>query len=167
MLTNLKFKKYYYQEREFIRSTIYWMVRSDITDDLVQETFIKAWNNFDNFNKKSSFRTWIYRIAMNTTYDYLRKKKIDSSIGDKQISADYQDPKNSEQKMIMKDLIDFAMGELDENSKEVFILFYKMEYTISDIAKLLGIPEGTVKSRLHSSKEKFQRILEKHGVTNE
>ena len=70
----LLFKEQYLKEKSFVRSSIYWMVNSSDVDDLVQETFLKAWKCFKKFEAKSSFRTWVYRIAMNITYDYLKKK---------------------------------------------------------------------------------------------
>jgi RNA polymerase sigma-70 factor (ECF subfamily) len=72
----LMFKEQYVKERDFVRSSIYWMVKSSDVDDLVLETFLKAWRSFKHFEAKSSFKTWIYRIAMNTTYDYLKKSKV-------------------------------------------------------------------------------------------
>ena len=155
----LEFKQQYMQTRDFIRGSIYWMVRSDATDDLVQETYVKAWKNYENFRKNSSFKTWIYRIAMNVTYDYLRKSNtmtIDSN-SDKIHVSDTNE---------VKDLITQGLSLLSEVQREVFILFYKYEYTTMEISALLDIPEGTVKSRLSHSRSIFQKFLETNGVKN-
>jgi RNA polymerase sigma-70 factor (ECF subfamily) len=138
------------------------MVRSHYTDDLVQETFIKAWSNFDRFNNKSSFRTWIYRITMNTVYDHLRKQKSLKEVSSE--NQEHADSVDGEEKLLLKDIIDKGMMDLNENAREVFILFYKLEYTISEISSLIGIPAGTVKSRLHKAREDFEKILKKHGA---
>ena len=157
MIKSYRFKKYYQAHQEFVRVTIYWMVRSEVANDLVQETFIKAWKNFDNFNHKSSFKTWIYRIAMNTTYDYLRGVK--ESTTEVEMTSD-----SFEDGLELKDLLDYALSQIDLNSREVFVLYFKLEYSIKEIGEILGIPEGTVKSRLFKAREKIGQILKENGV---
>ena len=162
MIKLLSFKKLYYQQRAFVRSSIYWMVRSDSVDDLVQDTFVKAWDKFDSFDQRSSFKTWIYRIAMNTTYDYLRKNKLES-----QKAKDYSTPEFGDDGIINKDLISYGLKQLDENLREVFILYYKLDYSILEIAEVVSIPQGTVKSRLFRAREIFQKVLKENGVEDE
>lgn len=147
------------ENAEFIRTSIYWMVRNQNIDDIVQDTFLKAWKKFDSFNRKSSFRTWLYRIAMNTTYDYLRKNKnyLESEVSS-EISGD-----NNE----LKDLISKALHSLNLKHREAFILFYKFEYSQKEVAETLSISEGTAKSRIHYAKEKFTTFLKNNGVENE
>ena len=155
------FKEYFEQTNDFVRSSIYWMVRSSDVEDLVQESYLKAWKSFRLFDQKSSFKTWIYRIAMNTTYDYLRKSKevnsqetIDSSSG---ISDDLSD----------KDLVTKSLMELSIKHREVFILFYKFDYKIDEIADTLSVPSGTVKSRLNKARDVFKNAIAIHGDGHE
>ncbi len=150
------FHKIYLEHRDFIRSSIYWMVRSEVVDDLVQETFLKAWRGFEHFDKNSSVRTWLYRIGMNTTYDYLRKVNREQKI----------EPNEEEDNSSIEidDLITKGVKQLSEKQREVFILFYRLEYTQKEIAYLINAPEGTVKSRIFHAKEKFVKFLKKNGV---
>ena len=137
------------------------MVRSEVVDDLVQETFIKAWRSYSEFGYKANFRTWIYRIAMNTTVDYLRKKKevLDNS--------EERHASLSQDVVELKDLIDKGLKLLEIKIREPFILFYKFNYTALEISNLMEIPEGTVKSRLFKAKGIFQSYLEQNGVNYE
>ncbi|WP_290733373.1 RNA polymerase sigma factor [Halobacteriovorax sp. JY17] len=153
------FNKLYIDHAEFIRSSIYWMVRDQNIDDIVQDSFLKAWKSFDQFNNKSNFRTWLYRIAMNTTYDYLRKNKIrvESEV---ETQAPYEDK-------ALKDLISQGILSLNLKHREAFILFYKFEYGQKEIAEILSISEGTAKSRIYYAKEKFTLFLKNNGVENE
>jgi len=152
------FNQIYLENQEFIRTTIYWMVRNQNIDDIVQETFLKAWNKLDTFNNKSSYKTWLYRIAMNTTYDSLKKHKEQSS---DEIEASINTDNT------LKDLITKGLLKLKAKHREVFILYYKLEYTNTEIAKLLGISEGTVKSRVHYAKEDFTKFLKENGVDHD
>ncbi|PIP88914.1 MAG: hypothetical protein COW01_04990 [Bdellovibrionales bacterium CG12_big_fil_rev_8_21_14_0_65_38_15] len=154
------FQVYYEETKDFVRASIYWMIRSHHVDDLVQETYLKAWKSFKSFESKASFKTWIYRIAMNVTYDFLRKKTNDLNIDD------YQLVDTSKDDLTNEDLISKALLKLNENQREVFILFYKFGYTTIEIAELIEIKEGTVKSRLHYAKESFVEFVKEDGVQN-
>jgi RNA polymerase sigma-70 factor (ECF subfamily) len=147
----------YVENAGFIRTSIYWMIRNDHVDDLVQETFIKAWNARMNFKGQSSQRTWLYRIAINCTYDYLRKEKIRQTDQFNESDVTSRDDNSLEK----KDLIDKALFVLTIEQREVFIQFYKMGLSLKDIAELQDIPVGTVKSRLHSARTSFSEFIEK------
>lgn len=155
-----QYKVHYQENNEFLRAAIYWMVRREIADELVQEAFVKGWKSFGKFKKEASFRTWIYRIAMNTTYDYLRKHG-------KQIEVEYEELAVEKKQEGLKDLISKALMKLNLKQREVFILYYKLEYTSKEISDLLDISEGTVKSRLHHAREIFKDFLKENGVDHE
>lgn len=155
-----RFNALYKEHNEFIRKSIYWMIRSDSIDDIVQETFCKAWKSRSSFDNKSSYRTWIYRIAMNCCYDFINKEKKSTDINTEmeEISLD----QNSN-----KDLISKGLNLLKPKSREIFILFYKFGYTQDEIADLTEIKVGTVKSQIHYAKKEFTDYLKENGVTDE
>jgi RNA polymerase sigma-70 factor (ECF subfamily) len=126
------------------------MVRSEVVDDIVQETFFKAWKARKSFKKDSNFKTWIYRIAMNSTYDNLNKMSRDNDYKSS-LYIENETSINSDD----KDLINKGLLALSVKHREVFILYYKMGYSLREISGLVGISEGTVKSRLHYAKDKF------------
>ncbi|MEE3080471.1 MAG: RNA polymerase sigma factor [Bdellovibrionota bacterium] len=160
-----RFQTHYNETKDFVRTIIYWIVRSEVTEDLIQETYLKAWQRFDSFEERSSFKTWVYTIARNTAFDYLRKSKTDLSLmkfGQEELAESIVN--NDETR---KDLITKGLSLLDDNGREVFILYFKLGLTQAEISELLKIPQGTVKSRLHTAKNKFKDFLKENGVDHE
>lgn len=154
-----EFNRKYKEHNDFIRKSIYWMTRSEDIDDLVQETFLRAWKNRLNFQKKSSYKTWLYKIAMNTCYDYKRKAgKVIELEEQLNLKDDH---------LLLKDLISKGLERLKRNDREVFILFYKLGHTKEEISKLTGLKLGTIKSKIHYSKKEFVLFLQENGVHNE
>jgi RNA polymerase sigma-70 factor (ECF subfamily) len=154
----MDFKREYDLHHAYVRSLIYWMVRSDVVDDLVQETFLKAWRGYSKFSGDSSFKTWIHKIAINSVYDFSRKNakpvmRLQVEHVDSEIST--------------KDFISKALLSMDLKFRELLVLCYKFEYTNKEVAILLGLKEGTVKSSLHSAKKEFTYFCSQEGVFDE
>ncbi len=121
-------------------------------EDLTQQTFLKVWASFDNFAGRSSFYTWLYRIAHNTLIDWQRsntaraqsrrdewwKECVDHNPGPFANVAEYQLAQRLYQ----------AVEQLDEDKKHVVHLRYYQGLSIRETAKVLGIATSTVKYRL-------------------
>jgi len=153
----MEFKTLYEDHQQYVRNVIYWMIRSDDVDDLVQDTFVKAWKSFNKFKGESTFKTWIHRIAINSVYDYSRKNA-------RPVMSFNQPTQSDSEAESTKDFISKALLSLDLKYRELLILSYKFEYTNKEIADLLDLNEGTVKSRLHNAKKEFAAFYEKEGV---
>jgi RNA polymerase sigma-70 factor (ECF subfamily) len=139
------------------------MCLSSDVDDLVQECFIKVWKGLADFRGDASIKTWVTRIAINTAHDYFRRKgrdpqteELDESIEAQSISATDD-----------KDVVKKALECLSVPHREVLILNILEEHTIEEISELLGVPAGTIKSRLFHAREQMKQILEKNGVRYE
>lgn len=155
------FHNYYLETSGFVRSVIRQLINNEsIVDELVQETYVRAWKSYKKFNHDSTFKTWIYRIATNITYDYFNKQKKLKIEKD-----DFNKNQNSDSEKI--DIINKGLLKLSLEQLEVFILFYKYDYTISEISKELKTAEGTVKSRLYYSREIFVKYLKENGIEHE
>ena len=135
--------------------------------DVSQEAFIKAFKNFSSYDESSAFSTWIYRIAVNTAIDHVRKKKRENNVSLEDYITDEkgENHKSSvEEKIVsderMSDIIK-ALNALDEDFKTVVVLrdIEGMEY--SQISEIIGCPEGTVKSRLSRARGKLRQIINK------
>ena len=159
----IEFKQHYIENCSFVRTVVYWIVRSDDVDDIIQETFVKAWKKYKTFKNKSSFKTWIYKIAKNTAYDFLKKNRKYNEL--KELREEALETKNDINQNLSS-LITEGLGELSPKHKEIFILFYKLSYTSKEISKLLKISEGTVKSRLFYARDIFKNYLKQQGVYN-
>ena len=133
---------------------------SELSDDLAQETFIKAYTGLASFKNLAGFSTWLYRIAYNIFYDYLRNRKetddLNSAAVDSQCST--RQPDIGQQMDIYS-----ALSILKEAERTCITLFYMEDLSIEKIAAITGIPTGTVKSHLSRAKDKMANYLKKNG----
>jgi RNA polymerase sigma-70 factor (ECF subfamily) len=159
-----------YQTRVY--GMVFGMLRNrEDARDVTQEAFVKAYRSLDSFRLESSFYTWIYRIAMNLAIDFTRKRKrrettsYDEAIGargeDGAIAeAHHEDgpARQLERKRLFSKIMD-AMQELPEDQREVILLRELEGLQYKEIADVMGIPEGTVMSRLFYARKKLQKLL--------
>lgn len=129
-----------------------------LSDDLAQDTFIKAWRNIGSFRAMSSFQTWLMRIAYNVFYDYVRSRKTTSDIDN---VAEPMTNGNSNPSLQM-DLY-HALSLLKPNERTCITLQLVDGYKIDQIAKITDMKEGTVKSILFRGKEKLTKYLKQNG----
>jgi RNA polymerase sigma-70 factor (ECF subfamily) len=135
-----------------------------LSDDLAQEAFIKAYLNINAFKGISGFSTWLYRIAYNVFYDSVRAQKHYADINEAEIdSQHHQSNEFSAEKMdIYK-----AIGQLRKEEQTAILLFYMEDQTHPEIAKIMNIPLGTVKTYILKGKEKLSTYLIQAGYGNE
>lgn len=134
---------------------------ADLSDDLAQDTFIKAYTNLASFGSLSSFSTWLYRIAYNVFYDYLRSHKEEVvGLETTQVDALY----HTSQRDLGQHLdLYHALSTLKEIERTCITLFYLQDLSIEKIAGITGCPAGTVKSHLSRGKEKMAAYLKQNG----
>jgi RNA polymerase sigma-70 factor, ECF subfamily len=127
------------------------------TEDIVQETFVKAWKKLKNFDQGKNFKVWFFAIAKNTAIDHLRKKQpisfaeFENDEGKNWIEETFEDsaplpPELFERKQLKKEL-ETAMAKLSPKSRMAVILHYRDHLTFNEIGEVLGEPLHTVKSR--------------------
>lgn len=131
---------------------------ASLSDDLAQDTFIKAWRNIGSFRAISSFQTWLMRIAYNVFYDYVRSRKTTSDIDN---VAEPMTNGNSNPSLQM-DLY-HALSLLKPDERTCITLQLVDGYKIDQIAKITNMKEGTVKSILFRGKEKLTKYLKQNG----
>ncbi len=133
---------------------------SELSDDLAQDTFIKAYTNLASFKNLSSFSTWLYRIAYNVFYDYLRTRKETDCLETRQVDAQCSTLQNNIGRRMD---IYRALSMLKEMERTCITLFYMEDQSIEKIAGITGCPAGTVKSHLSRAKEKMATYLKQNG----
>lgn len=148
---------------------LYWKIRSivlthDDADDVLQNTFLKAWKNLPTFEGRSRLSTWLYRIAINEALDFLRRQKAttlasadaDLSIANQLMADDYFDGDRSQA------LLQQAIAMLPDVQRTVFTLRYYDEMKYSEMSELLGTSEGSLKASYHVAVQKVTDYLKRN-----
>lgn len=130
---------------------------SQLSDDLAQDTFIKAYTNIASFKGLASFQTWIMRIAYNVFYDYTRRHRITEDV-----DVVPQRSSSGAQTALQMDIY-AALALLKPDERSCITLQLIEGYDIAGIAKITGMKEGTVKSHLSRGKEKLATYLRQNG----
>jgi RNA polymerase sigma-70 factor (ECF subfamily) len=130
-----------------------------LSDDLAQETFIKAYVNITKFRGMSSFSTWLMRIAYNVFYDDVRSRKQTEDIDTS--SAVRQSSKSGDSNLKMD--IHAALALLKPDERSCVTLQLIDGYPVDQISKITGINENTVKSHLKRGKDKLANYLKENG----
>lgn len=149
---------------------LYWQIRRlvlshDDANDILQNTFIKAWTNIDYFRGDAKMSTWLYRIAFNESLTFLNKQRANSqlSIDDtdtevlNKLESDPYFDGDETQKIFIE-----AIKRLPEKQQMVFNLKYFKEMKYEEIAEILGTSIGGLKASYHHAVKKIETFLEKH-----
>jgi RNA polymerase sigma-70 factor (ECF subfamily) len=142
-------------------------------NDVVMNTYLKAWQAIPKFKFRSSLKTWLYRIAYNCTLDHLKgtnrrdQRFVTGLDEEKPILDKMPDPKaeNPETLISRKDNIELVRSCLEELSEEyriTLLLRYSDDMNYTEIAAATGVKVGTVMSRLFNGKKKLKAILKKY-----
>lgn len=164
-------KKY----RERLYSVVYNMTSNrEDTSDLTQEVFVKAFRSIHKFQMKSSFFTWIYRIAINTTTNFLKKNRARrffsfDLMDEEGFSDEFRDEVSSHdtasRQSFLKELqekLNEALQMLSIKHRTVVILHEIEGLPLTEIATIIRSSEGTVRSRLHYAKKELQQHLKEY-----
>ncbi|WP_019119622.1 sigma-70 family RNA polymerase sigma factor [Brevibacillus massiliensis] len=143
-----------------------------IAEDITQEVFISAYRHLETFRGESSYKTWLYRIAINETKKYLRSwsfRKIFSTIKTKdEKPVETADQINLETIVMTKqdkaEIAEIVMS-MSPQYRQVITLFYYEDLTIKETAHALGVSEETVRTKLHRARKQFKKRAEKEGIT--
>jgi len=131
----------------------------DDADDATQEVFIEAYKSLKSFQGRSKFYTWLYRVALNTCHQQVRRAKSRQrtlSAFAEELRQNYNEnnvetPEHIALKHERSSLVQEAIGKLPAKQREVVLLFYMHNLKYREIAEILDCSEGTVASRLHTA----------------
>ncbi|QGU95891.1 RNA polymerase sigma factor SigY [Clostridium bovifaecis] len=135
----------------------------DLSQDIVQETLLKAAMNIKKFNPKAKFSTWLITIGTNVYRDMLRKNKQVIPIDDAMIAEGNSVEDEVISKIEYKEILNI-LQKMSYEKRSVFILKHYYSYKYEEIAEILGCPIGTVRSRLHNCIRDIIRELERRGI---
>lgn len=148
---------------------LYWTIRRivlnhDDANDVLQNVFVKVWGNMGDFQNRAKLSTWIYRIAVNESLDFLRRKRNVASldIGDnagvaaRLMADDYFDGDRAQA------LLQEAVATLPDVQRVVFNLRYYDEMKYSDMSQMLDTSEGALKASYHIAVKKVAAFMKEH-----
>jgi RNA polymerase sigma-W factor len=150
---------------------IYQMIKNrEETEDLVQETFMKAFHALRKYNEQYAFSTWLYKIAYNSCIDTLRKRKLKTMPLDRPIQhsdgesvQELRDDSTSPERHYLaaekQGFIQEAIDSLPEIYREVIRLRHQEERSYEEISDMLNLPIGTVKARIFRAREVLKKKL--------
>ncbi len=130
--------------------------------DILQETMLSVWNGLKGFDSRSSLKTWVIGITRRKIADYYRLyyKGTPAQLSEFEnilSSKDEYDHINS------RNDVESAMNVLDNTEKEIVFLAFNVQLTYTEISEIMGIPTGTIKSKMSGIKAKLRKQLEKEG----
>ena len=127
---------------------------ADVADDLTQQTFAQAWRSLDSFQGRASLATWLHKIAYHEYAHWLRSRHDHLPI---EAALNIQDLR--EARGLDSILISRALSFLTTELREPFSLYYFQEFSIAEVAELLELPDGTVKSRLYAARQRMRELI--------
>ena len=153
---------------EHYSSQLYWQIRRMVIDhddanDVLQNTFLKAWTSIDNFRGDAKLSTWLYKIAINESITFINKKKVQNNISlddddsflVNNLEADrYFDGDEAQAKLQR------AIATLPEKQRLVFNMRYYDEMKYEDMSEILGTSVGALKASFHHALKKIETFFE-------
>jgi len=152
---------------EHYSSPLYWQIRRmvvdhDDTNDVLQNTFMKAWTSIDNFRGDAKLSTWLYKIAINESITFINKKKAlnqlsidddDSFLVNSLESDEWFDGDEAQVKLQR------AIAQLPHKQRLVFNMRYYDEMKYEDMSEILGTSEGALKASYHHAVKKIEQFF--------
>ena len=142
----------------------------EAAEDCGQETMIRIWRSLESYRGDCALESWVYRIAANCCMDWLRKKKRDKSVSMEPLQEQGFDPADpspgTEDQVVAEDehrRLREAITQLPDEQREALILTQLEKIPYEEAAQMLGVSEGTVKSRVNRAKARLKEILSAEG----
>ncbi len=138
--------------------------------DLAQEAFVRVWKSLPSFQFSAQFSTWLYRLTTNICIDFLRAQKkhrqISLTIAEEE-QWDLEDPSPQPEDLVLaqdaRETLTRAMDSLDPEERQILLLRSVNDCSYQQIGDIMGLREGTVKSRLSRAREQLRKKLSKSG----
>jgi RNA polymerase sigma-70 factor (ECF subfamily) len=140
-----------------------------VAEDLISEVFHDVWRQADRFNGESAVSTWLLAIARFKAFTALRRRTEDQ-LDEAQAAGieDHSDgPETTLHKKVNGEILQRLLTELSPEHRTIIDLVYYHEKSVHDVAKIVGIPENTVKTRMFYARRRLAELLATHGIDRE
>lgn len=147
---------------DYLKRTAYLMLKDEgLAEDMTQETFISYYKQ-NEFRRRSTPKTYLYRIMMNHIKMYLRKHK--NTVVERDLSIHKDEAFTFEARAVVQMDLEWALNELKDKYKVPLILHYYSDFTIKEISEVLNCTESGVKMRLKRCRDQLKKILGKEAT---
>ena len=147
---------------EIFRMCYLYLKDYQLAEDATQETFIKAMRSYEAFENRSSEKTWLIRIAINSCKNIMRTSWFRIRRNTLR-SHQEKESKNPIEELVEKNTISSAIMKLKLEDRKMIILYYYQELSLKDIASIMGISTNTANQRLSRARKKLKMILEDYN----
>ena len=139
----------------------------EAAEDVTQEVFIKVWRALPRYDGRASMSTWIYTIARNASLSALRARRPHSSFSDPGVieAVEATNPVPSADLSVDRAAVRRVVDQLPTKQRQVVMLFYMEEQSYDEVAAMLAMPVGTVKTLLHRARSRLSAALGAMGET--
>lgn len=136
-----------------------------LAEEVLQDVMLAVWRNAAHFRGESKVLTWMLTIARNRAINALRKRQVDQTPLDDvfELSSTDTGPQETVERHNQTQAVQTALRQLPEMQREILELVFYQQLSGAEVASVLGINEGTVKSRLHRAKEALRRVMYNEG----
>lgn len=138
---------------------------SDDAQDVSQTTFLKAYEHLESYNSRHAFFSWIYRIAVNESLNFLQRRRRLQGLDDDEPSVTTKSPEDNYREAEMAQTVQNALMLLSIDHRLVIVLKHLEGLSYRDIGYILDLPTKTVKSRLYEARINLKDILTRQGLT--
>lgn len=144
---------------------VVWAITRDqgVAEDILQESFLRLFTHADQIRTDMPVGPWLYRVAVNQSYTWAQRHGRSSSVLDsvlERLTAPLVSPPDRlAERREMQETVQQAISKLPFDRQVVVVLFYLENLSLKEIADILQVPEGTVKSRLHYAREALRDLL--------
>lgn len=133
--------------------------------DVLQSVWVRVFRGIGSLTRPEAFSCWLYTLARNTTYSHMRRRPPKSATRQElEFAKARREESDFEIQVDNVDLVHHSLARLSEAHSEVLTLFFLNDLSIAEIGEVVGLSEGTVKSRLHYAKTALRRVLDSEGV---
>lgn len=165
------FRQLYRRYQQRVRSTLYQLCGAEALDDLVQEVFLRAWKGLPQLRQPSQFSTWLYRICWNVASDQRRSLQKERSFNSKLKAETEALPLQNSQicqtpdlmNLHYQDIVQRGLQQLSFEHRDVLVLHDLEDLPQKEVAQILGIAVGTVKSRLFHARMSLRQYIQQQG----
>ena len=164
------FRHLYQRYQHKVRSTLYQLCGPSLLDDLAQEVFLRVWKGLPKLKHQDNFSTWLYRITWNVASDqrqaFAKQHSFDSKLKNQETMNRVILKDNTSELMQLhyQDLVQRGLEQLSFEHRSVLVLHDLEDIPQKEVAQILGLPAGTVKSRVFYARNSVRQFLQKEGV---